>query len=123
MSKKKKSSNSSSISRQDRLALLEARVKAMTKEMQQMRERMMEIEQQASLGHNVMLTTQEAAEYIGSSRPYVIKLIEEGKLPCEMVGTHRRISIEALNRYKEERREHRTKGLLELQKLEQELGI
>jgi excisionase family DNA binding protein len=123
MSKKKKTTKSAATSRQDRLALLEARVQAMTKEIHKMRERMMEIEQQASLGHNVMLTTQEAAEFIGSSRPYVIKLIEEGKLPCEMVGTHRRISIEALNRYKEERRIRERKGLLELQKLEQELGI
>jgi excisionase family DNA binding protein len=123
MSKKKKSSNSSSISRQDRLALLEARFVAMKKEMAELKELIMQIDARENRGENVMLTTQEAADYIGSSRPYIIKLIEEGKLSCEMVGTHRRINLQILKKYEEEQHKLQRAALIELQRLEQELGI
>lgn len=37
------------------------------------------------------LTTQQAADLLGVSRPFIIKQIGEGKLPYRMVGAHRRI--------------------------------
>jgi len=40
---------------------------------------------------NTALTTQEAADMLGASRPTVIKMIDAGELSCERVGTHRRI--------------------------------
>lgn len=46
------------------------------------------------------LSTQEAAEVLNVSRPYVIKLIDEKLLPCKMVGTHRRILFSDLMNYK-----------------------
>ena len=46
------------------------------------------------------LTTQEAAAYLNVSRPFVIKEIESGKLPCRRVGRHRRVELSELVRYR-----------------------
>jgi excisionase family DNA binding protein len=45
------------------------------------------------------LSTVEAAAFLNVSRPFVIKEIEEGRLHHRMVGTHRRIEFEELQRY------------------------
>ena len=50
--------------------------------------------------HNLELTTVQAAEFLQVSRPHVIKLIAEKKLPCRMVGTHRRIRLSDLIEYR-----------------------
>src|SRR5690606_20453789 len=42
---------------------------------------------------NQELTTVEAAHVLNVSRPFVIKEIEAGRLPCRMVGTHRRVEL------------------------------
>lgn len=46
------------------------------------------------------LTTQMAADLLGVSRPFVIKLIDENRLPHHMAGTHRRILFKDLMAYK-----------------------
>jgi excisionase family DNA binding protein len=46
------------------------------------------------------LTTQQAADLLGVSRPFVIKQIEDGKLPHRRIGTHRRVMFKDLMDFK-----------------------
>lgn len=69
------------------------------------------------------LSTQEAAEILKISRPSVIKLLEEGKIPFKMVGTHRRIKLQDLQGYEREQKGIRGKALDEMVRLSQELGL
>lgn len=72
---------------------------------------------------NKDLTTQEAADILNVSRPYLIKILEEGVIPYTKIGTHRRIRFVDLIGYKKYRDEKRKKGLAELTRLSQEMGL
>jgi excisionase family DNA binding protein len=69
------------------------------------------------------LTTQEAADYLNVSRPYVVGLIEQNKLPARKVGTRRRIAFEDLVRFEGQDRAKRRTALDELARIDQELGL
>jgi len=61
-----------------------------------------------------MLTTQQAADLLNMSRPYLIKLIEKGDIPHSMVGRHRRLKAEDVFAYKTTRDKARSKAMDEL---------
>ena len=47
-----------------------------------------------------LMTTQEAADYLGVSRPTVVRLLERGDIPFERINPHRRVAFDDLERYR-----------------------
>ena len=69
------------------------------------------------------LTTQEVANLLNVSRPFVVKQIESGQLKCRKVGRHRRVEFSELMRYQKDSQIKRDAALDELVALGQELGL
>jgi excisionase family DNA binding protein len=69
------------------------------------------------------MTTTQAAEFLDVSRPFVIKLIKRGELPCRMVGKHRRIPSDALVEYREKMFQRARIVADEMAQASQDLGL
>lgn len=69
------------------------------------------------------LTTQESADILNVSRPFLIKLLESGEIPYRNVGKHRRIRFQDLMDYKQKTDEARSQSLDALVSQAQELGM
>lgn len=69
------------------------------------------------------LTTEQAAAVLGVSRPTVVRLIEAGKLPARMVGSHRRLTLGDVLAYREASTTRRRDALDQMTRQAEELGL
>ena len=69
------------------------------------------------------LTTQEAADILHVSRPYLVKLLEQGKMPFHKVGTWRRVLYQDVMNYKQKITEERLKVLGKLTSQAQDMDM
>jgi excisionase family DNA binding protein len=69
------------------------------------------------------LTTHQAAKLLNVSRPYLIQLLDEGKIAHTRTGSHRRIRFEDAMAYKDRRDAQRRQTLRELTRASREMGL
>ena len=69
------------------------------------------------------ITTQAAAEFLGCSRPHLVKLLEEGKIDFTKVGKHRRIKFEDVMKYKQELKKQQKQNIIDIMNSDEETGL
>ncbi len=69
------------------------------------------------------MTTQEAAEFLGCSRPHFVKLLEKGTIPFTMIGKHRRVSFQDIVGYKNDRKLKQEQLLIDMMKSDEDLNL
>ena len=68
------------------------------------------------------LTTLEAAAFLNVSRTFVIKEINEGKLQCRLINSHRRLEFQELVRYQVEQKKRSEEALKKIRNFSDEMG-
>ncbi len=69
------------------------------------------------------MTTTQAAAFLDVSRPFLVKLVRRGELPCRMVGKHRRIPGAALRDYRAKMFRRAKDAADEMVRLAEESGL
>lgn len=73
--------------------------------------------------HDAEFTTQQAADYLNVSRPFLIGLLDAGRINHRMVGTHRRIRFADLLEFEKVSRAEREAAIAEMIAESQRLGL
>ncbi len=91
---------------------------------------LIEAAKQLAQGHSVAilhyeeeLTTQQAADLLRVSRPFLIKLLETGHIQYHHVGSHRRIRMGDLMKYKQNRDRLRKNRITEIVRVSESMGL
>jgi excisionase family DNA binding protein len=69
------------------------------------------------------VTTQSAAEILSCSRPHLVKILEEGKIPYTKVGKHRRLMIEDVMKYKQQMKAEQKQHLIGIMNADEDSGL
>ncbi|MUG94944.1 helix-turn-helix domain-containing protein [Scytonema sp. UIC 10036] len=72
---------------------------------------------------NSEVTTQEAADILNVSRPYLIKLLNNNEIPHVKTGSHRRIKLKDVMDYKEKREAQTAQSFNQLTEIMQDNGL
>lgn len=64
--------------------------------------------------HATELTTQKASDFLGCSRPHLVKLLERGDIAFNSVGRHRRVKFEDLVNYKKKMKGNQKQALINM---------
>lgn len=75
------------------------------------------------MAHHAQLTTQQAADLLNVSRPFLVDLLESGQLPYYKTGTHRRVRFADLMIYKQRRDAESEMALRELATVSQDMKL
>jgi excisionase family DNA binding protein len=68
------------------------------------------------------VTTQQAADLLNVSRQYLVRLLDEGRIPFRKTGKHRRVRVEDVLSFKQTRDKDRRAGLRELSQMTESFG-
>lgn len=69
------------------------------------------------------ITTQQAADLLNVSRPFVVGLVDKGELPARMIGSHRRVLLRDVLAYKAGSKARARGALTEMVAISQDLGL
>lgn len=69
------------------------------------------------------MTTQSAAEFLGCSRPHLVKLLEQGKIPFTKIGKHRRVRVEDISKYKNQMKKEQEALIIQMMKSDEGSGL
>ncbi|MCI0660152.1 MAG: helix-turn-helix domain-containing protein [Acidobacteria bacterium] len=69
------------------------------------------------------VSPEKAAEFLQVSRPYLVRILDDGEIPFHYVGTHRRITMSDLIEYKQKRKIKSKEALQRMTELSEEMGL